>query len=410
MKNRLARKKRILIVRTDSIGDLFLFTGVLRKISQVNSEKNIHIVCQLAGKELFKEIAPDRLKCCAIPGASRSRRWYLRFFRKLRYTAFLCGLRLGKWEMVINPVWSTKLIAHLIIAKVVGKQKIWFSPGETFDVSVAENAWIEGIYSLRIPVEREEPEIDKNLALLRSLGYEVRDRADIWPDIGLTERERFEAREVVGRGVWEVNYREIANNACNILRVVVCAGARYKQKDWGQNKFAELFKRMVAPEFLEEFGYDGIELLFLGEKGDWENNEKIKDSITAKVQGDEESFASSRLRGEFAMLNLAGKTTIRQSVAVIAECDLCIGNDTFGLHAAISEHTPSVVILGRQEGDRWGPWGDPCFHRAATLPGFECEKPNCGWECPYSPYKCIQQISVEQVIGRISDILANMHS
>ena len=94
------------------------------------------------------------------------------------------------------------------------------------------------------------------------------------------------------------------------------------------------------------------------------------------------------------VLNLAGDSSLHQSVALIEQSDLCIGNDTFGLHAAIAVGTPSVVIMWGGDGDRWIPWGDPARHRMVRA-AVDCA--GCGGECVKERHECMAAITPEMV-------------
>ena len=95
---------------------------------------------------------------------------------------------------------------------------------------------------------------------------------------------------------------------------------------------------------------------------------------------------------------MAGKLTPREAAAVIGECDLCVGNDTFGLHAAVAAGTPSVVIMGGGDYPRWIPWRNPERHRMVVR---EMDCFGCGWECRYDDYHCVRGITVDEVMREI---------
>ncbi len=579
-----------IVLKLDSPGDVLLISGLLKWLA-AHGYGPIRLVVERSSRKLIGGQLATVLEGKASSLRRDRKRNRFRLLSWLDNLACCSRLLARPSRLLLVPSFSALGISHFLARQLTTPIKCWFAEGETVDFDTREIT--EGIYNLHVEADRRSHEIDKALAMLQAMGAGMLSRADIWPDIGLTDSERAWARSLVsecgGRGAegggqgdvdresWIVNRRRhnhsIADPATThdpqstthhprptphdsppprILRLAVCAGARYKQKDWGFAKFAELLGRLTDPEFLASHGYATAEFLFLGEQADWENNERIMAEIRAaepqsgrasepqsgrateqqgsraseqqssraseaqssraaepqsgrateqqssraaeqqesegggqrsevgatglrraeyggngvaeishpspvsglqspvsrrqshraaepqksEVRGqrseiratEQQSSRAAACHGAVAkrsrerqshtptlphsdtpiLLNLAGKTTIRQSVAVIAECDLCVGNDTFGLHAAISEHTPSVVILGRQEGDRWGPWGDPRFHRAATLPNFACEKPSCGWNCPFTPYKCVAEITVDQAFAEIEQVLAAM--
>jgi heptosyltransferase-2 len=84
------------------------------------------------------------------------------------------------------------------------------------------------------------------------------------------------------------------------------------------------------------------------------------------------------------VLNLAGRTGIHQTAAIVAECDLFLGNDSGPMHIAAAVQTPVVAVFGPSNSRAWGPYtpaGEvsrhaivsrdlpcmPCFYRAHDL-------------------------------------------
>ncbi len=86
---------------------------------------------------------------------------------------------------------------------------------------------------------------------------------------------------------------------------------------------------------------------------------------------------------------------------MIEQSDLCVGNDTLGLHVAVAVGTPSVVIMWGGDGDQWIPWGDTEKHRMVTA-DVDCG--GCGGDCVHARHECMERISVEMVMGEIRKI------
>jgi heptosyltransferase-2 len=57
-----------------------------------------------------------------------------------------------------------------------------------------------------------------------------------------------------------------------------------------------------------------------------------------------------------AALNLAGRTTLPQLAAVLAQCDLFLGADSGVMHLAASVDLPVVALFGPSNHLAWGPW------------------------------------------------------
>ncbi|MCS6949358.1 MAG: lipopolysaccharide heptosyltransferase II [Armatimonadota bacterium] len=65
-------------------------------------------------------------------------------------------------------------------------------------------------------------------------------------------------------------------------------------------------------------------------------------------------------------LNLVGRTSLREALALLAEVDLLLGNDTGMMHAAVALGTPTVAVFAPHKLTRWAHNHD--FHRALTVP------------------------------------------
>jgi heptosyltransferase-2 len=75
--------------------------------------------------------------------------------------------------------------------------------------------------------------------------------------------------------------------------------------------------------------------------------------------------------------NLAGRTTIHETAAVIEQCDLFLGNDSGPMHVAAAVGTPVVAIFGPSNAQAWGPYtpsGEASKHTivARDLPCMPC--------------------------------------
>jgi heptosyltransferase-2 len=103
----------------------------------------------------------------------------------------------------------------------------------------------------------------------------------------------------------------------------------------------------------------------------------------------------------------AGKTTLRQMIALLTRCNLFISSDSGPVHMATAQGTPTVAIFGPESPDRYGPRESkhrtiykrlpcsPCisFHNAKKV------------HCPESKPPCIYQITVDEVWEAVKPLL-----
>jgi heptosyltransferase-2 len=103
-------------------------------------------------------------------------------------------------------------------------------------------------------------------------------------------------------------------------------------------------------------------------------------------------------------VDLAGRTNLRELMAVLAECRLLLTNDTGPMHVAAALGVPVVVPFGSTSPELTGPGlpGDP-RHRWIRA-GAGCA-PCFLRECPID-FRCMHGIGVDHVAGVVRGVLA----
>jgi len=215
-------------------------------------------------------------------------------------------------------------------------------------------------------------DVEHNLALLRSLGLEVReDSLELWLD----DRDRRFAERVLG-----------LTGDSPILGFG--PGARDLKRRWPIDSFLQLGTWLV-----KEFG---ARLVVVGEPGEKEMGEALKRGI-----GD-------------SVIDVVGSTTLRQAAALLERCALFIGNDTGSMHLAaaggarvveISCHPRTGSPSSFNSPLRFGPWGTGHHILQPMVPRDPCRE-----FCSASQPHCITAISVDQVKRAIEKELSLLSS
>lgn len=164
--------------------------------------------------------------------------------------------------------------------------------------------------------------------------------------------------------------------AGGLPRLGVVPGAEYgPAKRWLPERFAEVMRRIHEDT--------GAEWRMFGVPKDRE----IADSILSQTG--------------VSCTDLVGKTTLRELITELRQCDLLLTNDTGTMHLAASLGVPVVAIFGSTEPDLTGPLGSahtvlrkkvdcaPCFLR----------------ECPID-FRCMKAIEASEVVSAIKERLA----
>jgi ADP-heptose:LPS heptosyltransferase len=97
-----------------------------------------------------------------------------------------------------------------------------------------------------------------------------------------------------------------------------------------------------------------------------------------------------------AIFNLAGKTSLRELMALLKLCRVLLTNDTGPMHVAAALGTPVVVPFGSTSPELTGP-GLPGDARNCLIKSDAPCSPCFLRECPID-FRCLNDISVEQIV------------
>jgi heptosyltransferase-2 len=121
-------------------------------------------------------------------------------------------------------------------------------------------------------------------------------------------------------------------------------------------------------------------------------------------RSDAEFCARVAAQGTGRIINLAGKTTLRQLMALLKTCRVLLTNDSGPMHVAAALGTPVVALFGSTSPELTGPGqpGDP-RHRVIRnkVPCSPCFRRTCPVD-----FRCMTGISVAQVEVAILDLLS----
>lgn len=119
--------------------------------------------------------------------------------------------------------------------------------------------------------------------------------------------------------------------------------------------------------------------------------------------GNDRSLAASLAAGLPGSLDLSGRTSLRELMAVLSACSVLLTNDTGPMHVAAALGVPVVVPFGSTSPELTGPGlpGDP-RHRWVRV-GAPCA-PCFLRECPID-FRCMQGIGPERVAAEVLSLL-----
>ena len=151
--------------------------------------------------------------------------------------------------------------------------------------------------------------------------------------------------------------------------VVLNPGANFEKKRWKKENFAEVGKELIKT-------YDA-KIFIIGGKKERELTKEVKELINHKN-----------------VVDLGGKTNLRELAALLEKTDLMITNDTGPMHLASAMGCPVVAIFGPGNPYRYGPIGVKNCVVHADMDCFPCRVED---KCKID-FECMKRISVEQVL------------
>jgi len=156
-----------------------------------------------------------------------------------------------------------------------------------------------------------------------------------------------------------------------------------KWRKWPSERYSEL-----ADKLIEKFG---VKIVLVGGKDTVENNELIR----------------QKCKHMNSVMNLGGKTSLKQLFALVKRFNLFISNDTGPMHIAAAQGVPTIGLFGPNLPARFAPfgkgnialyektWCSPCInvHKGRFPECFNAEKG-----------LCMKQISVDNVFAAARQI------
>jgi len=336
----LSSYKKVLIVKTDSIGDFVIFAGMLKHFRALYPNANISIVMREHIAELA-ETCPYINKVIKINATT--------MLNDKNYVATLVDyMKQQRFDVTLYPVYSRDKIGEFIAINSGAKENIAFW-GDSSNLSLQIRQDNNRFYTKLLPSEGEyKPELERNKDFLRGLGIESPSLA---PKVWITDKDKKFAEEFFTN-----------NNLKPESTIVIFAGVQYNVRLY--EKYGESLSEFCKRNRLKVIG--------LGAKQEWGINQMDLDAIGVET------------------VNLSGSTTIRQSAAIIKQCRLAVGAETGLAHISCAVGTPNVVLLGGGHFGRFMPYSK--LTSVACLP-LDCY--GCNWKCRYEYPHCIRDVKPE---------------
>lgn len=365
--------KQILVVTQNNLGDVILLSPMIRELRKNYPDAYITVVISKAGYP-FMRMCPYVNE---VHGVAISFHEGL-IEDDLKEILEFC--RQNLWDKHIDlaflPQWSqvslkTKLIGYLGGAR----ERIAFSDGvfrayiQNMNMDLASDK--KDVFHTKAVITPPEliQEAARNLYLLTETGCVLEDvRAELW----LSHEAVHNMHSFI---------KEKANGK---IAIALCVGSAEISRKYPIEKWAEVIREL-----------DGEAVFFIiGGPDEAKDGEYIEKNAA-----------------EGAVYNLAGKLSVEESLAVTAETELYLGNDTGMMHAAAAAGRPIVAVFREavdrehiltgilSEFRRFEPWQTPYIALRPEHPLGDCEKGMVyGWCMDHDRAHCITQVETKEVV------------
>jgi heptosyltransferase-3 len=333
----------ILIIQLKHLGDILLTTPVISALKSAWPQASIRALVP-RGMEAMLSEHPGLNEVLTMDRRDRSP-W--------RFLAFAAGLRRHRFDLVLEFTGGDR-----------GAFYTWLTRARTrlgFD-HPRRPGWHRRFAFTRLapqPPLRDHT-VDKNLALVRSLGVEPRHHG---PEFFWNSHTEQDVQDLLHQhGLTPKNF------------ILVHPPARWLFKCWTAEGYAQVIDSL-------------------------QNDYKLPVVLTAAPAPQEMEFMQDITRRlQTSPVNLAGRLDLKALGALIAKARLFIGVDSAPMHLAAAVGTPTVVLFGPSGPYNWRPWGKG--HIVLTK-DFDCQP--CGRDgCDGTKIsRCLTAITPAEVLAAV---------
>ncbi|MGZ3872250.1 MAG: glycosyltransferase family 9 protein [Mucilaginibacter sp.] len=346
-------RKRLLIIKTDAIGDYILFRNFLEIVRSSEEFRDYQI--DLLGNALWQDIA--------VKYDSQFIDGFIFVKPDTLYEAPLSVLKLAlqlfkaNYATVLLPTYSRTFISDGLAVFTAAKQIIGFESDTE-----------------RIPFKYKKKTdrfFTKKLILPPGTCFEF-------------ERSRFFFESILSKAI-SLNATFIPTSNGAKKGVVVFPGAGVLKRGWEMDRFSALLKLIKQHTAQPVYLAGGAAELSMGEQ------------LTSNLPSG-------------SVINLIGKSTLPQLIELVGNATLIVANETSAIHIAVATKTRSVCILGGGHFERFSPYPEYFEYRPVCIyEKLKCYY--CNWDCIYDtaadkPFPCISIVRLDTVWDAVRPLLA----
>lgn len=338
---------RILIVQTAFLGDVVLTLPLVAAVRQLAPQARLEVLTIPANASVLQgQPGVDAVLTYDKRGGQRGMRGLLQMSRAIRSRAY---------DVVVSPHRSLR--SALLVAASGSGRRLGF-----------RQWWTRWAYTATAPRPAQGHEVVRNHELVKLLDAEA-------PVPG-----RFRLQLEAGRHQQAAQALAQAGVGKGDVVVGLVPGSQWGTKRWPADHFAALIEQITA--------WPGTHAVIFGGPQDRD----IADAVVAACRA--------------PVIDLVGKTSLRELPAYMAQCDAVVSNDTGPMHIAAALGKPVVTLYGpTTPALGFSPYG--VAWEEASVASLSCRPCHAHGpkRCPLSHWRCMRELQPAQVAERVARLL-----
>ena len=336
---------KILIIQTAFLGDVILTIPLIRHLKKEEPEREIHILVRPEAENVYLN-DPDITRIL-VYDKKGSQKGLINLIRIIK------SIRKNKYDIVISPHRSARSSLISYFSKAVKR------------AGFNKNA-LAFLYNVRINYDKDIHEVDRNLNLIKSL-FSIDKKNTL--NMHNSNEDKEKAISVIRDNLWE-NERILG----------MAPGSEWESKRWPAEKFKEIINICDKKN---------IKVILFG--------------------GDKDVDICREMSSYNNVLNVCGKVSINEASELMKFCKVLLTNDTGAMHIGAASGVKIVVIYGPTVPEfGFYPYG--VEHKIIQIDLY-CRPCHIhgGKKCPEKHFRCMKEITPENVFKEIEEYLNNLH-
>jgi len=370
--------KRMLLVNFDGLGDIVLMNGVIKHYKKDFPDREIYLAVR-GGIGAERSLFGDFIDEIIYFDADRFKKnpWYgVRFINELRRIGFATVVN---HDPSVGEALGKEVAARLGARDVIGYEGLGIQFARPFDANMEMG--IQFVERHIFPrYTKIIPSIDRHADVNKRLTNFLRHYITIYEAVSGSRQKDYSSTVAVSPESDQSVLAMLAEYGVKSGEYcLLTLGTSTPHRDWPAERFAEV---MNAAK--------GLKVVLVGARSD----APLRDRFKARYAG--------------SFVDLVGKTSIPQVVALAKHSLLVFSNDTAPTHIAIALKKPSLAILGLGHFGMLSLYGYEDVNHWVYSKTAQCLCDN--WRCihtvgPAEPSPCVGSVLVADVIKEFASLV-----